>query len=140
MYNVEENFGKYKKDIGTNILFAPAPGEIVKEVRKSIEVSQDDLAHLMGLRRETISRIETGAITPTTSFIRRFSKFVSIIKIFRDMNALKDAESQEGQVPLNPTFIRTHFSLSTGELDSLMQMGNASYSKTKKKVLRRIRI
>jgi transcriptional regulator with XRE-family HTH domain len=140
MYNVEKNFGKYKKDIGSNILFSPLPGGTVKEIRKSIEVSQEDLAHLMGLRRETISRIETGAITPTTSFIRRFSKFASIIKVFRDMNALKDAESQEGQVPLNPTFIRTHFSLSTGELDSLMRMGNASYKKTKKKVLRRIRI
>ncbi len=140
MYNVEKNFGKYKKDIGSNILFAPAPGGIVKEIRKSIEVSQEDLAGLMELRRETISRIETGAITPTTTFIRKFAKFASIIKVFRDMNALKDAGSPERAVPLNPTFIRTHFSLSTGELDSLMQMGNASYNKTKKKVLRRIRI
>jgi transcriptional regulator with XRE-family HTH domain len=140
MYNVEENFIRYMKDIGASILFAPAPGVAVKEVRKGIEASQEDLARLLGLRRETLSRIETGVINPTASFIRRFSKMASIIKVFRDLNALKDASPQEAQIPVNPTFIRTHFSLSSGELDALMQIGDASYNKTKKKILRRIKI
>jgi transcriptional regulator with XRE-family HTH domain len=140
MYDVEQNFTRYMKSIGSNILFSPLPGETIKEIRKSIEVSQDDIATLLSLRRETISRIETGSINPTSSFIKRFSKISSIIKVFRDMNALKDVQPIEGELPFNPTFVRTHFSLSSAELDNLMQIGNASYNKTKKKILRRIRI
>ncbi|MFQ5801236.1 MAG: helix-turn-helix transcriptional regulator, partial [Candidatus Hydrothermarchaeales archaeon] len=112
MYNVEENFVRYMKDIGSNILFSAVPGETIKEVRKGIEASQEDMARLLGLRRETFSRIETGVINPTTTFIRRFSKMASIIKVFRDMNAIRDASPQDAQIPFNPTFIRTHFSLS----------------------------
>jgi transcriptional regulator with XRE-family HTH domain len=140
MYNVEENFTRYMKNIGSNVLFSPLPGEMIKEVRKGIEVSQDDIAKLLRVRRETISRIETGSINPTSSFIKRFSKLASIIKVFRDLNALRDVQPQEGKIQFNPTFIRAHFSLSSAELDNLMQIGNASYNKTKKKVLRRIQI
>ena len=139
-YNVEENFTRYMRDIGSNILFSPVPGKTIKGVRKAIEASQEAVAGLLGVRRETVSRIETGGITPTAAFIRSFSKAASIIKVFRDINALKDTKPKDKNVLLNPTFIRTHFSLSPGEFDAMMRMGDASYSKTKKKILRRIRI
>ncbi len=140
MPSVEKNFEGYMKDVGATILFSSNPGGTIKEVRKSMEVSQDDLAQLMSLRRETISRIETGSISPTAAFIKRFSKYASIIKVFRELNARKDAEKKSVGALLNPTFMRTHFSLSKGELDSLIAIGQTSYSKTKKKVLRRIGI
>ncbi len=138
MYTVEANIEGYMKDIGATILFSPNPGRTIKEVRKSMEVSQDDLAQLMSLRRETISRIETGSINPTAAFIKRFSKYASIIKVFRELNARKDAGKKSIGALLNSTFMRAHFSLSKGELDSLIAIGHTSYSKTKKKVLRRI--
>jgi transcriptional regulator with XRE-family HTH domain len=138
MYNVEENFTRYMKEIGSSILFSLQPGDTIKEVRKGIEISQEDLSRLLRLRRETISRIETGSINPTSAVIRRFSKIASIIKVFRDLNALKDAQPSESQVPFNSTFIRTHFSISAEELGDLIRIGNSSYTKTKKKVLRRI--
>jgi transcriptional regulator with XRE-family HTH domain len=140
MYDVEENFNRYLKDIGSRILFSPLQGLTIKEIRRAIEVSQEDVSNLLGVRRETISRIETGAIIPTSSIIKRFSKIASIIKIFRDINALKDTASEDPQIPFNPTFFRTHFSLSSEELDALMQIGNISYNKTKKKILRRTKI
>lgn len=139
MYNVEENFDRYMREIGSDILFTPMPGALIKKIRKSMEVSQDQMAGFLGLRRETISRIETASINPTTSFIKSFSKIASMIKIFRDINALKDTSKSE-DIPVNPTFIRTHFSLSPDELEKLMRLGNSSYYKTKKKVLRRIKI
>jgi transcriptional regulator with XRE-family HTH domain len=74
MYNVEDSFTRYMKQIGSNILFSSLPGEKVKEIRKSIELSQDNLSKLLGIRRETVSRIETGAISPTSYFIKKFSK------------------------------------------------------------------
>ncbi len=140
MYNIEENFSKYTRDIGSNILFSPLPGTTVKEVRKGIEVSQERMAQLLGVRRETVSRIETGAINPTAAFIKKFTKIVSTIKVFRDINALRDTHQIEGDLPLNPTFIKTHLALTSAELDALMNIGSASYRKTKKKILRRIRI
>ncbi len=139
MYNIEKNFDRYMKEIGSDILFSPAPGALIKKIRKNMEVSQEEMAGFLGLRRETLSRIETAAINPTTSFIKSFSKIGSMIKIFRDINALKDSTRSE-DIPINPTFIRTHFSLSPDELEKLMRLGNASYYKTKKKVLRRIKI
>ena len=138
MYSADASFVGYMRDIGATILFSPNPGRTIKEVRKSMEVSQDDLARLMSLRRETISRIETGSITPTAGFIKRFSKYASIIKVFRDLNARKDAEKKGDSALLNHTFMRTHFSISKGELDNLHRIGHTRYSKTKKKVLRRI--
>jgi transcriptional regulator with XRE-family HTH domain len=140
MYNVEENFTRYMKNIGSDILFSKVPGETIKKVRKSIEISQGELARLLDLRRETVSRIETGAIAPTSSVIKRFSKTAAIIKVFREMNAMKDADSNEEPVPYNPTFIRTHFSLSSEQLDELKRIGDTSYNKTKNKILRRIKI
>ena len=140
MHAVEVNFEGYLKDRGATILFSPNPGRTIKEVRKSMEISQDDLAQLMSLRRETISRIETGSIAPTAAFIKRFAKYASIIKVFRDLNARKDAEKKGDSTLLNPTFMRSHFSLSKTELNSLIAIGHTSYSKTKKKVLRRIGI
>jgi len=140
MYNIEENFTHYMKEIGTGILFSSVPGESIKGARKRVEVSQQGMARLLGVRRETISRIETGAINPTSTFIKSYSKMVAIIKVFRDLNALKDAKSEDAPLYFNPTFIRTHFALTTAELEALMDLGNTSYNKTKKKVLRRINI
>jgi len=139
MYSVEESFRTYLRDIGAKILFSPAPGETIKETRRSLETSQEEMARLLGIRRETLSRIETGSISPTATFIRRFSRFASAIKVFRDLNALRDA-GRAWKMPMGSSFLRAHFSLTPQELDELMRIGNKGYSKTKKKVLRRMRI
>jgi len=139
MYDVEESFNRYSRELGSRILFSPSPGETIKDIRRSIEVSQDSLSELLLIRRETVSRIETGVINPTTTFIKRFSKIASIIKVFRDLNALQDTPASE-PFELNATFLRTHFSLTQTELDTLLKIGNRSYQKTKNKVLRRIQI
>ncbi len=140
MYNAEKSFNTYMEKIGSSILFSNSPGSTIKNVRKDVEVTQEKMAELLEVRRETLSRIETGVINPTSSFIKNFSKMVSIVKVFRDLNAIRDGSGTGGEALINPTFIKTHFSFTNDELDSLTQIGNDSYSKTKKKILRRIKI
>ena len=54
-----------------------------------MDITQEELSQIMRLRRETISRIENGRVTPTLAFIHRFSGVATLmeaVKSFRSMN------------------------------------------------------
>lgn len=137
MYNVKDSYETYLKGTAMNILFSNKPGDNVKEVRKNLDINQDDLAGLIGIRRETLSRIETGSINPTVPFIKQFSQKVSTLRVFRDLMAYEDGRMEQRS---SDVFVRSQLSLSKEEFEELKKMGQKSYSKTKNKLLRRIKI
>lgn len=47
----------------------------LRDFRKSKEMTQADLARKVGVRKPTISRIESGARVPSVSLIRRLIEF-----------------------------------------------------------------
>jgi len=64
-------------------------GPVIQAYRNRMDLTQEELSHIMGLRRETISRIEHGKVTPTLTFIHRFSGVATLTeaaKSYRSMN------------------------------------------------------
>lgn len=49
-------------------------GEVIREERKSLQISQEELAHLSGLDRSYISQLECGHKQPTLLTIYELSK------------------------------------------------------------------
>ena len=77
------------KAISGEIVNAPDRGTIIQDYRGKMDLTQEDLSHIMRLRRETISRIEHGKVTPTLTFIHTFSGIVTLmeaVKSYRSMN------------------------------------------------------
>jgi len=64
-------------------------GTIIQMHRGKMDLTQEELSRIMRLRRETISRIEHGKVTPTLSFIHTFSGIATLmeaVKSDRSMN------------------------------------------------------
>lgn len=73
----------FQKEIAGAILLTQKTGVVICDHRKRYEMSQQELGELMGLRRESISRIETGSVTPTFDFARKFINAAALIEAIR---------------------------------------------------------
>lgn len=65
-------------------------GEKIKQLRKSKGISQEDLASMLKINRNYLSRIETGKSEPTSSVLKNIAQIFSI-----DLNSLLDI-SEDG--------------------------------------------
>ncbi len=73
----------FEKDVAAEIFLSTDPGEVIREYRMRYDMSQEDMGELMDLRRESISRIENGTVTPTFDFVKAFIKAVALIEAVR---------------------------------------------------------
>jgi len=73
----------FQKEIAIALLLTPGNGEVVCEYRKRYGMSQEEFGELMGLRRESISRIENGSVTPTFDFAKKFVNAMALIEAIR---------------------------------------------------------
>lgn len=88
MYAPEWMFDKAKVIAG-DIVNASDRGALIQVYRGRMDLTQEDLSRIMRLRRETISRIENGKVTPTLTFIHVFSGIATLmeaVKAYRSMN------------------------------------------------------
>lgn len=77
------------KDISGEIVNSEDRGSVIQTYRNAMDLTQGELSHIMRLRRETISRIEHGKVTPTLRFIHTFSGVATLmeaVKSYRSMN------------------------------------------------------
>jgi len=65
------------------ILLHSETGKVIREYRKRYGISQEELGKLMELRRESISRIENGNVTPTLDFVKIFIRTMALIEAIR---------------------------------------------------------
>lgn len=73
----------FQKDAAGAILLSQEPGIVIGEYRKRYGMSQEELGGIIGLRRESISRIENGSVTPTFDFVKKFINTVALIEAIR---------------------------------------------------------
>jgi len=73
----------FQKEMAGAIVLTRDTGEVICKYRTRYEMSQQELGELMGLRRESISRIETGSVTPTFDFARKFINAAALIEAIR---------------------------------------------------------
>jgi transcriptional regulator with XRE-family HTH domain len=138
---IEEVFERLVEEIGGRVVASPEPGKYLKELREGAGVTQEELARLLGLRRESISRIENGTITPTLSYVRRFARVIAALKIVRELLAQEEASMLAGQrsASFSLRLLRLCLDFSAQELKQISELGVRGYQRTKKKALRRIK-
>ena len=73
----------FQKEIAGTLFLAHGTGEVICLYRKRYGMSQEDFGELMDLRRESISRIETGSVTPTFDFAKKFINSMALIEAIR---------------------------------------------------------
>lgn len=73
----------FEKDAAGDIFLSQEHGEVICEYRKRYGMSQEELGELMELRRESISRIENGSVTPTFEFVKKFISAMALIEAIR---------------------------------------------------------
>jgi transcriptional regulator with XRE-family HTH domain len=77
------------KVVAGEIVNAEDRGSVIQAYRERMDLTQEQLSRIMRLRRETISRIEHGKVTPTLAFIHTFSGIATLmeaVKSYRSMN------------------------------------------------------
>lgn len=67
------------------------PGVKVKELRERYGFTQDQLAQLCGLRRESLSRIESGHVRLSLDFLQRFTRLMTLARGLREHLAYAEA-------------------------------------------------
>ncbi len=73
----------FQKEVAGDIVLNHDTGEVIREYRKRYGMSQEELGELMELRRESISRIENGSVTPTFDFVKKFINVLALIEAIR---------------------------------------------------------
>jgi transcriptional regulator with XRE-family HTH domain len=73
----------FQKEIAGALFLTLYTGEVICEYRKRYGMSQEEFGELMDLRRESISRIETGSVTPTFDFAKKFINAMALIEAIR---------------------------------------------------------
>ena len=73
----------FQKEIAGALFLIQGTGEVICGYRKRYGMSQEDFGGLMDLRRESISRIETGSVTPTFDFAKKFINAMALIEAIR---------------------------------------------------------
>ncbi len=138
---VEELFDRLVKEIGGRVVASPEPGKYLKKLREDAGITQKELARLLELRRESISRIENGTITPTLSYVRRFARVIAALKIVRELLAQEEMSMLAGQrgASFSLRLLRLCLDFSAQELKQISELGVRGYQRTKKKALRRIK-
>ena len=61
-------------------------GEKIKQLRKSKGISQEELAFMLKINRNYLSRIETGKSEPTSSILKNIAEIFSV-----DLNSLLES-------------------------------------------------
>ncbi len=73
----------FEKEAAGEIVLNQYHGEVICDYRKRYGMSQEELGEIMGLRRESISRIENGSVTPTFEFVKKFINAMALIEAAR---------------------------------------------------------
>ena len=73
----------FQKEVAGEIILNVGTGEVIHDYRKRYGMSQEELGELMNLRRESISRIENGSVTPTFDFVKKFINALALIEAIR---------------------------------------------------------
>jgi DNA-binding XRE family transcriptional regulator len=137
MYLLEKESEGYIKVIGGAVVSSENPNLEIKKIRTSLSIRQEDIATLLGLRRETISRIENGAICPTFTFVRRFSGLMALAKVVRDLEALSEIKMPGRDIDLpNLKLLLFRLNASPDALTLISKLSERGYQKSRDKILK----
>ncbi len=125
----------FEKEAAGEIILDTVPGEVIKGYRTRYGMSQEELGELMELRRESISRLENGSVTPTFDFVKTFITTIAIIEVIR----VERAQNKEINVHLLENIAReSGFSLE--KLPFVLKIAVESYDKKLSKIRKSLKV
>ncbi len=130
-----EWLASFEKDIGGKIILSQEPGEVIREYRMRYGISQEELGGLMDLRRESISRLENGIVTPTFDFMRSFIMTLALIEAIR----VERAQNKEINVHLLENIARES-GFSIEKLPLVLKLAVESYDKKLNKIRKSLKV
>lgn len=77
--------------IAGQLAIAPDPGPVVRALRERAGLTQESLALLLRMRRESLSRIEGARVTPSAGFIQRLAGIMALSQAVREHLAEAEA-------------------------------------------------
>lgn len=75
-------------------------GEKIKQLRKNKSISQEELAGMLKINRNYLSRIETGKSEPTSSILKHIAQIFSI-----DLNSLLEVSDTDSKTTEKISYI-----------------------------------
>ncbi|HVL87852.1 MAG TPA: helix-turn-helix transcriptional regulator [Candidatus Thermoplasmatota archaeon] len=82
---------RLQTDIAGRLVLAPAPGAEIRRLRERCGFTQERLAELLGIARETLSRIEGDRLKPTLEVVQRLSAIAALSDATREHVAETEA-------------------------------------------------
>ncbi|HLE97842.1 MAG TPA: helix-turn-helix domain-containing protein [Candidatus Thermoplasmatota archaeon] len=82
---------EFTEEVAARLVLFDEPGPEVKRLRERYGFTQEVLAGLLSLTRESLSRIESGHVSPTRPFIQRFTRIMALAKGAREHLAYMEA-------------------------------------------------
>ncbi len=130
-----EWLASFERDIAGEIVLSHEPGNVIREYRMRYGMSQEELGDIMDLRRESISRIENGGVTPTFDFVRGFIMTVAIIEAIR----VERAQQKEINIHLLENMARES-GFSIEKLPFVLKLAVESYDKKLIKIRKSLKV
>ncbi len=125
----------FEREIAGEIVLSHKPGDVIREYRMRYGMSQEELGGMMDLRRESISRIENGSVTPTFDFVREFIMTVAVIEAIR----VERAQNKEINVHLLENIARESV-FPIEKLPFVLKLAVESYDKKLIKIRKSLKV
>lgn len=84
----------YHVELAGTLVLADEPGDDVRSLRTRYGFTQAWLADKVDLRRESLSRIESGHVNLSLTFVRAFAGVMTLARAARDEKALAEARGR----------------------------------------------
>lgn len=129
------NLRDFQIELAGKLVVMDNPGQEVKALRERYRFTQDWLAKLMDLRRESLSRIESGHVTPSVGFIQRFTKIVTLARGVREHMAYVEARDNPVDEALL-AMLAVGLRLEKAAADEVILTSQINYAEKRKQALR----
>lgn len=126
---------EFQTDLAGRLALLDEPGAEMKALRERYGFTQDALAKLLRMRRESLSRVETGSVSLTLDLLQRFTRIVTLARGVREQLAFAEAR---GNHPDERMFDRLAQSLRLDKesADEVVLLSMIAYDKKRRETLR----
>jgi DNA-binding XRE family transcriptional regulator len=120
--------------IAGNVVLSDEPGQQMRAAREHHEFTQSWLAPKLGVRRESLSRIESGRSSPTLAVVERFARVVALARHVRDEVA-KTEQGQETPPANAAVTVGRRLGLDAGEAEEIARAAIEAYRDKRRSLL-----
>jgi DNA-binding XRE family transcriptional regulator len=125
---------EFQTELAGRLVLLDEPGHEVKQLREKYGFTQDFLARLVDLRRESLSRIESNSVGLSIEFVRAFTRVITMARGVREHLAWAEAR---GNAPDERSLdmLARHLRIDPAVKEELVLASMVSYEKKRREAL-----